>query len=251
MTNTSRFRFLAMALLAVLWVGAFAMGLAWALNWPLPYDVQAEPLTVLLSLISVAVTGLVAYFGVELRARAAELEEEKYSAPAALAHGYVQNFISPLVSRLLTQAEARAEQLRLYVFIPEQLSDLKPDAIERTLARMRAKQFQTRVVNIQLDRGRPRAVLTIMKGGSDKPVYFDFPCTLLTLEPVVEYRLSKSKNTSAEEEKRKIGARFIQRFREELDKMLAADEDLRKHVELTGKPLEFLDGPALFTSATS
>jgi hypothetical protein len=203
-----------------------------------------EPIAVLLSLITVAVMGMVAYFGVELRARAAELEEEKYSAPRALAYGYVRNFIVPLVTRLITQPGARADDVRLYVFIPEQLSDLEPDAVERTMARMRAKQFETKVVNLELDQGRPRDVLTIMKGGGINPVYFDFPNTLLTLKPVVDFKLRKSSNTSPEQERRELGARFIQRFREELEKLLAQTPDVAEHVKLTDKRLKFLDAPA-------
>jgi hypothetical protein len=243
MTRMERLRFLVIGLLVVLWASTFVVGLAWALQWELPYNVEAEPITVLLSLISVAVTGLVAYFDIELRARAAELEEEKYSAPAALAHGYVHNFISPLITRLLTQAGTRAGDVRLYVFIPDQLADLEPDAVERTMARMRAKQFETKVVNLQLERGRPRDVLTIMKADGANAVYFDFPNTLLTLEPVVDYKISKPKNTSPEEAKRELGAKFIQRFRDELEQMLAGKPDVGKHVKLTDKNLAFLDAP--------
>jgi hypothetical protein len=45
------------------------VALAWVFKWELPYDVVAEPITVWLSLITVPVTGMVAYFGVELGAK--------------------------------------------------------------------------------------------------------------------------------------------------------------------------------------
>lgn len=236
-------RILVILVLATLWGGTFGVTLAWVLRWPMPFDLEAEPVTVLLGSISTAITALVAYFGVELRAWEDELEEEKFSTPLALAYRYVHNFVEPLVTRLLQQAGPRATDVRLYIFIPDELADLEPAAVERTIARMRAKQFDTKVVNLQLDQGRPRDVLTIMKGGGNPTVYFDFPNTLLTLKTVVDYKVESGKNASPEKSKRELGAKFIKRFQQAVESMLA-EKQLTDHVKLTDKNLAFLGAPS-------
>lgn len=235
--NGDRVQVFAKALQVVLWTATFLVALAWLLRWKLPFE--AEPITALLGLVSVATTTLVTHFNNVLRAREDDLEEEKFSAPLALAHGYVHNFVEPLVTRLMQQAGKSAEDVRLYILIPDELADLEPAAVERTIARIRAKQFATKTVNLQFDQGRPRDVLTVMKGG-DKTVYFDFPNTLLTLKPVVDYKVRAPADTSLEQAKRELGAKFIWRFKKSVEEMLARKR-LTDYVKLTDKNLGFLE----------
>jgi len=223
----------------LLWAGTFILVLAHIFKWKLPFGVEPDPVAALLGLISTAVTGLVAYFTDLLRTRDEQLEEEKYSTPLALAYGYVNNFVEPLITRLLQQAGSRVDDVRLYIFIPDELADLEPAAIERTIARMRAKQFDTKVINLQLDQGRPRDVLTVMKGGSNT-AYFDFPNTLLTLKTVVDYKARSPKITDPDKFKRELGTRFIQRFQKSVEEMLT-EKHLTDYVKVTDKNLSFLE----------
>jgi len=227
-------------LVGVLWAATLYAVLAKLFKWRLPFDLDPDGLSALLGLISTAVTALVAYFGDLLRTRDEQLEEEKYSTPLALAYGYVNNFVEPLVTRLLQQAGPQAADVRLYIYIPDELADLEPAAVERTVARMRAKQFDTKVINLQLDQGRPRDVLTVM-GGGGKTLYFDFPNTLLTLKTVVDYKVhaAKKEEGDPEQTKRELGARFIQRFQKSVEEMLA-QKHLTEYVRLTDKNLDFL-----------
>ena len=168
-----------------------------------------------------------------------QLEEEKYSTPVALAYGYVNNFVEPLVTRLMQQAGPHAEDVRLYIFIPDELADLEPAAVERAVARMRAKQFDTQVVHLQLDQGRPRDVLTVMKGGSNT-VYFDFPNTLLTLKTVVDYKVRSPKGTTPEKARHDLGGRFIKKFKDSVQQMVA-EKHLETNIKFADPKLGFLD----------
>jgi len=231
-------------LVAALWAATLYAVLAKLFQWRLPHNLDPDTLSALLGLISTAVTALVAWFGDLLRTRTEQLEEEQYSTPVALAYGYVNNFIEPLITRLLQQAGPQSQDVRLHVFIPDELADLEPAAVERTVARMHAKQFDTKVINLQLDQGRPRDVLTVM-GSGGKTMYFDFPNTLLTLKTVVDYKVHQAKRSDLdpEQSKRELGGRFIQRFRTSVEEMLA-QKHLTDYVKLTDKNLDFLSAPA-------
>lgn len=242
--RTQRVKFAALIVIVALWGATVVVGMAWVLQWELPWGVEAEPITVVLGLVSGAVTALLAYFGVELRAKEDLLVEEQYSMPMGLAYGYVHNFIVPLMRRLIRNAGARGEQVRLYVFIPEDLDDLKSAAVESVLARIRARKYSTKVVKLDLEEGRPRDVLTVMRGDDESLVFFDFPNTLLTLEPVVRFKTKSERNESSKEAERELGRRFIQRFQQFVAQELA-DTKLTAHVKLTDKNLDFLEAPKL------
>lgn len=239
MSKASRAQWAGNAIAALLWAATLYAVLAHILKWRMPFDQDPDPIAALLGLISTAVTAMVGFFVDSLRDHEEQLEEEKYSTPLALAYGYVNNFVEPLITRLMQQAGPHADDVRLYIFIPDELSDLEPAAVERTVARMRAKEFDTQVVHLQLDQGRPRDILTVMKGGSNT-VYFDFPNTLLTLKAVVDYKVRQSKDTTPEKAKRELGARFIQKFQKSVEEMVA-EKHLSDYVKFTDKNLAFLD----------
>jgi len=239
MNSTRRLQIISKFVIAALWAMTFAVALAWVCNWPLPFDAEAEPITVVLGLVSTAGTALIGYFGVELRAREDQLAEEQYSMPMGLAYGYVHNFIAPLLRKLLREAGARATVVRLYVFIPEDLEDLETAAVDLVLARMRAANYGTKVVKLELESGRPRDVLTVLKGEEEQLVFFDFPNTLLTLQPVVRYKVRSERNESAAAAERELGRRFIKRFQEAVTQEVARAK-LTDHVVLTDRHLAFL-----------
>jgi hypothetical protein len=215
------------------------VALAWVFNWPLPFDAEAEPITVVLGLVSTAGTALIGYFGVELRAREDQLAEEQYSMPMGLAYGYVHNFVTPLVRKLVRDAGEQGDQVKLYVFMPEDLEDLEEAAVDVTLAKIRARNYSTKVVKLELESGRPRDVLTVLKGAEAAQVYFDFPNTLLTLKPVVRYKVRSESNESSAAAERELGRRFIKRFQQAVEQEVAALK-LTGHVALTDQHLSFL-----------
>jgi hypothetical protein len=239
MNKVSRLQWAGNIIAGLLWAATLYAVLAHILKWRMPYDQDPDPIAALLGLISTAVTALVGFFADSLRDHEEQLEEEKYSTPVALAYGYVNNFVEPLITRLMQQAGPHADEVRLYIFIPDELADLEPAAVARAVARMRAKQFDTQVVHLQLDQGRPRDVLTVMKGGGNT-VYFDFPNTLLTLKTVVDYKVRSPKDTTPEKAKRELGTRFIQKFQKSVEEMVA-EKHLGDYVKFTDKNLAFLD----------
>lgn len=248
MKSARRLQVISVFAIATLWALTFGVALAWVFNWPLPFEAEAEPITVVLGLVSTAGTALIGYFGVELRAREDQLAEEQYSMPLGLAYGYVHNFVAPLVRKLVRDAGDQAAQVKLYVFMPEDLEDLEEAAVEVTLAKMRACQYSTKVVKLELESGRPRDVLTVMKGNEVPHLYFDFPNTLLTLKPVVRYKVRSEKNESSAAAERELARRFIQRFQKGVEQEIVTLK-LAEHVKLTDHQLRFLQNPSVTTGA--
>jgi hypothetical protein len=210
----------------ILWLCTLACAVLWATGVPLPFE--PEPITVILGLVSAALTGLVSEY-------ADALEKEEYSVSYALAYGYVINFLEPVITAILKQTPP-GERPAFYVYIPERLQELEPKSIDRTLARMREKNMITQSVNLDLAEGRVRDVLTISMERNH--VYFDFPTTLLTLTSFIAYKSDSKKNSFGEEEKIKLGKAFIEKFKETVSTMLA-ERNLSGYVSFIGKELVF------------
>lgn len=225
-------KLLARVLLALLWIGTLAVTIVWVLDVPVPFE--PEPVTVLLGLVSAAVTAVVTEY-----ARA--LEFEKYSAPLALAYGYVNNFVEPVITRLVDMA-SRDEQVQFYIYIPDRLSDLYPKAVELTMAEVRRAGYNSEVINLDLEAGRARDIMTVFKDGSGNIKYFDFPNTLLTLVSLVDYKTRSEKDSfDYKKERAEWGTKYIGAFRDEVAKLLK-EKKIDRYVYFADKSLDFLDG---------
>lgn len=210
----------------ILWLSTLICAVFWATSVPMPFE--PEPVTVILGLVSAALTGLVSEY-------ADALEKEEYSVSYALAYGYVINFLEPVITTILKQ-RISGKRPQFYIYIPERLQELEPKSIDRTLARLREKNMITQSVNLELMEGRVRDVLTI--SSESNHVYFDFPTTLLTLTSFIAYKSDSKKNSFGDEEKIKMGKVFIEKFQETVSKMLV-ERNLSEYVSFTGKDLEF------------
>lgn len=227
------------------------MLLAWALGWRLPVRAEPEPLAGLLGMTSTAVTWLYRTtarrldLGRQALAQTrAELNEERYTLAHALAFGYVQNFLEPALSYLLGQAGPRAAELRWFVYLPADLGELEPAAVQRTVARMRGLGYRMQTLHLPLQPDRTREILAIYRAPEEAPWYFDFPTTLLTLRHLVDYRLESRPNSFPEQARRELGGRSIAEFRSELERHLR-EKDLARHVELVDRSLMPLVAPPL------
>jgi hypothetical protein len=198
--------------------------------------------TTFLGTLSTGLTAVVSYFGIQLRATERELEEERFSTPMALAFGYVRNFLEPAVTALLEHSQGRTWRVKIHVYIPERLEELEPLSRQRILARIRDANFREEIIKLQFDSGRARDIITITRSGEDRPHYFDFPTTLLTLTSLVDYKVASTTDPVTAQHKEELGQQYIRRFR---DYLLECVEKLglSKHVELTDKELGFLDVP--------
>ncbi len=214
------------AVMIILWLTTLACTILWATGVPLPFE--PEPITVILGLVSAALTALMNEY-------ANALEKEEYSVSYALAYGYVINFLEPVITAILKQASP-GERPKFFIYIPERLQELEPKSIDRTLARLREKNLITQSINLELAEGRVRDVLTITMEQSH--VYFDFPTTLLTLNSFIAYKSDSKKNSFAEEEKIKLGKAFIEKFQKTVSTMLA-EKNLSDYVSFIGKDLMF------------
>ena len=207
-------------ILVLLWLTAFGVGVMWVVQVGLPFGLDAEPILTVLGLVTTATTAIVALY----RKR---LQHEEYSTAFALADGYVNNFIEPAITHLMAK---QGPDVVFYIYIPRYLDELAPRAVQRTISRIEAANLKSQVVNLDLEEGRMRDVLTI-RSGEHGMIYFDFPSTLLTLKNLVDYRVDSSENRLDEQKKREKGAEYIDKFSERLRQGLAA-KHLGSHVRL-------------------
>lgn len=157
------------------------------------------------------------------------MEQEKFCTANALAVGYVNNFIEPI----LTQLIKNNKNSKLYIFIPEKLSDLYPKNIDRLVAELKVRNLSNKTINVKLDEGRGvRDIMTIINANGDN-VYFDFPSTLLTLNILIDYKIESKKNSFNEKEKARLGKLYIAKFKETTQNLLEEKNLLPKHVEFS------------------
>ncbi len=221
----------------IIWLATFTIALGWLLNWRLPF--KPEPVTAVLGLLSAGVTGLVSGYLRLLKRKEEELHKERFSMPDALAYGYVENFLEPAITKLVSETKPGATTPRIYIYMPEEMSELEPKAIDRTLARIREHDYSTSVVNLEIEAGRTRDLLTILKEKEGKFSYFDFPNTLRTLAALVEYKVPSKAESFNKEKKRELGKVYIQRFKQKVGEMIR-EKGLEDYVIFTDKNLEFL-----------
>lgn len=224
------------AWLAAMWTLTFVVGVAWVAGWPLPFALEAEPLAMLLGMVSTAVTALFAQLSVALRRRGRQLAEEEYSVPRALAYSYVNNFLDAAVAQLLAEAPP-GQSVTFYVYIPVRLDELDDPAVQRTLARVRALGYRTETVQLRLPGVRPRDVLTVMRADGGGRVWFDFPGILRALRDLIDYKLETQADRFPDDARDELGARYIRSFHEALEQQ-AGRRGLLEHVRFIDRNLE-------------
>jgi hypothetical protein len=211
-------------LLALLWTSTLATALVWILVDNPPFD--PEPVTVVLGLMSTATTALLSEY-------ASRLEQESFSPAFALAYGYVNNFVEPVLTQLIKQHKL---DVLLYIYIPEKLAELEPRSIDRIMAHIRERNFNDEVVNLEFAEGRARDILSIRQSANN-PVYFDFPNTLLTLNSFIDYKLNTARKPS-HDARDLLGRQYIGKFRDTVKEITDA-KGLSSHIRFISKDLIF------------
>jgi hypothetical protein len=206
MRNNQAAQFIGKSLLVILWMSMLIVGILWVSKIKLPFDPSS--VTFLLGLVSTAVTVLVNVYN-------RRLAEEEYSTAYALADGYFNNFLEPALTRLIGQ---HGNAFTFLIYIPEQFGELSKRAIDRTIARLHAADFSSDVINLELEEGRARDLLTILGHGEN--CYFDFPNTLLTLKNLVDYKVGSEKEQFNEKERDEKSREYIQQFKARLMQQL-------------------------------
>jgi hypothetical protein len=226
------------SLLVLLWVSTIVVALGWVLGWDLPFD--PEPVTVVLGLISTAVTAAITSLMSLLQERQKELEVERISTSYALAYGYVNNFVEPVVKKLLSKTKPGGKKPEFFIYVPEKLSELYPSSIEGTLAKIREKNYSTEVVKLEFAEGRARDVMAVLREQGSRVRYFDFPHTLLTLTKMIDYQVEWGNGTFDEQGKPALGKKYIDQFRAEVQEMLE-QKGISDYVRFTDKNLRVLE----------
>lgn len=226
----------------LLWLSTAVIGIGWLLDWDLPFD--PGPMTFVLGLSSTAITAVRTSLMNSLKERQEELRIERYSTSYALAYGYVRNFLAPILTNLLRKTRPGDEKIQFYVYIPVELSELHRTSIERTLAKIREKNYSTEVVRMEFEEGRARDVMTVLKGPEGNVKYFDFPHTLLTLTKMIDYQVESKYGSSDEQEKAglkaDLGRQYIKDFKEEV-KNLLDQQGVSEYVRFTDRNLSLLE----------
>lgn len=160
------------------------------------------------------------------------LDEAEYSPAHALASGYVNNFIAPVITQLIEDGVSKP---KLCIFRPENFDDLSSDSVDRVKARLVNKNYDLSEINLKLKHGRARDILTLNKK-SKVHRYFDFPNTLLSLYAYVDYKLGSDPNTNAAAQKKEFIGNLIEQFYLEVEDLLKV-KGIEKYVEYCDKAL--------------
>ncbi len=215
---------LSRTLQVTLWLLTLVAALVWIIVPQPPFN--PEPITVILGLVSTAVSALLTEFS-------SALKKEKYSTSYALAYGYVTNFIDPVVTQLIKTAQAEPPQLLVY--IPKKVDELEPNHIDRVMKLIHEKKFSDQLLKISTGSGRTRDLISLLKG-QGKPLFFDFPSTLLTLNSLIEYNLQQRNNSFTRDE---LATQYISEFVKALQGLIE-DKGLGSYVAFTNKSLDGL-----------
>ena len=161
------------------------------------------------------------------------LNESEYSPAYALAAGYFNNFISPVVTQL---KEDGIKTPIIYIYKPEVISELFKENVDRIKAEIRNNSFELSEINLSLKHGRARDVLQVQKSKT-KSVYFDFPNTLKSIIPYVDYKVNSRENNTSEEAKRKLIEELIGKFYDKLDELIKI-ENISDNIKFCDKKIE-------------
>jgi hypothetical protein len=218
---------LAKIILGLLWLATLGVALAWIfIPDGLPFE--PEPLTLVLGLISAAVTALVR----EFRER---LIKEEYSTSYALAYGYVHNFLIPAIDKI--EEQNPQQKAKIFIYMPEELKELEDEQTKRTLRAVRKLGFSDQVLNLELTKDRTRDLIVLSRS-QYAPIYFDFPKTLLTLNSYIDYKLDSKANHFDQPDKVKLGKKYIDLFEQHMWEMLE-EYNMHEAISVVNRNLDF------------
>lgn len=183
----------------VLWSLTFALSMVWLFVDRPPFE--PEPLTVVAGLIASASSAILKRYEDELRL-------EEFCTADALAMGYVNNFLEPVLTQLIKEGKSPF----VIIFIPKTLVELQPKNIDRMLGELRKSALNDEVLSVKLDEGRGWRDIMSIRGNVKEEFFIDFPSTLLTLQPLIDFKVSSQKDSFNKLDKQLLASRFISKF---------------------------------------
>jgi len=160
------------------------------------------------------------------------LSEAEYSPAYALALGYVNNFLEPVITQLI---EDGSNNPLIYIYKPKNLSELNEANIDRTKAAIKNMAFELEELQLNLKQGRARDILTIQKSKTKK-VFFDFPNTLSSLSAYIDYKSSSRANEFNDKEKDRITKMLFEKFYGKIDE-LTKQKNINTNIKYCDKAL--------------
>jgi hypothetical protein len=219
---------IANTIIAILWIASFIFAVIWVKDIPFKYE--PEPITFILGMVSIAVTGIVKWY-------TKELEKEKFTVAHVLAKGYVNNFLEPVLTEIIKNSESEKKPV-FYIFIPDYLSDLTEKSIDRLKAKFKERGLLEDTIEIKLREGRGvRDVMTISNSKQEN-VYFDFPNTICALTDFVDYKMNSPKDSLDVKKRNKLGEKYIERFKQQLIETLKEKKLYPDFVKFTNCDME-------------
>jgi hypothetical protein len=161
------------------------------------------------------------------------LAEAEFSPSLALAFGYVENFLEPAITQLIQEGKNPI----FHIYKPDSIQELFEKNIERTRKAIEIKGFTLSDVVLEPKYSRARDVILIEKE-EGKQTYFDFPSTLKSLLPYIDYKIASRNNESDEEEKDKLGKQLVEKFFKKVEE-LSSKKELNTHIKICDKQLAF------------
>lgn len=198
--------------------------------WIADCSINAEPYTVLFGIISAAFSSVISW-------QSNKIKKEKFSVANALAYGYVNNFIEPIMTQLIKKN--RTDEIPfMYICMPDKITDVLPKSIDRITAQLKERNLESKTIKITLEEGRGlRDVLTV-RSIDGKNVYLDFPNTLLTLQSVINFKVNSPKNSFGKIEAEELSKEYISAFKETVTQLLTEKGLYKSYVAFTDNNLE-------------
>lgn len=159
------------------------------------------------------------------------LEDAEYSPAFALALGYVNNFVFPVITQL---KENGIINPKLCIYRPKHFDELSPTNVDYIKAEIINKKFEVIEVNLKLKHGRARDILTLNKK-TKVYSYFDFPNTLLSLFSYVDYKIG-NKRGNLEVAKKEFIADLIEKFYKKVDELII-EKGIQNYITYCDKTL--------------
>lgn len=209
--------------------------------WVYNTSMNLEPILAFLGLFYSVVALLGNWVTKQLEKR---VKEEELSIAYALAHGYVYNYLAPVL-RGLRKKLPDPSTMKFIVYIPKHLDEFRTHSIDEVITELSNKQYEVDTVELLFENEKRKMdYRTAKKGDGDVIHYFDFPTTLLTLDKLIEYKLSTHKDSLPDKEIAKLSELYISNFSQQLQSILAKPEfdAIRGNIKIVSSGrFDFLD----------
>lgn len=171
---------------------------------------------------------------------------EEYTPPRALAIGYADNFLVPVLQKLTDPAGGRPKPPKgkfFFVYVPRRLTESPQDQMDLFRKTIRdAGGYRCDRVLMDLADRTTRQLDAVVDEASGRVRFLDCPRTLGTLDDFIRYKMTSRGDSSDDEEREALERRYIGEFRTELEKLVTGERErrgaglLREHVGILPPP---------------